>query len=113
MSGRKNVLGPFHIVTAGDMSGNITSPQTNIQFLDNVGIQFIFTGTPTGNFFVDLSIDGVTWTPIAFSGQPAASGSGDNIYLDINQTSSPLIRTRYVAASGSGSLDVWITSKQV
>jgi hypothetical protein len=95
------------------MSANITSAQTNIQYLDNVGIQFIFTGTPTGNFFVDLSLDQVTWTPIIFSGQPAASGSDGNVYLDLNQLSSPYIRVRYVEVSGTGTLQVYITSKQV
>jgi hypothetical protein len=113
MSGRKSQLNPYHLVVAGDMSGSITSSQTNIQYLDNVGVQFVFTGTPTGNFFVDLSIDNKTWTPIIFSGQPAASGSDGNVYLDINQVSAPYIRVRYVVTSGSGTLDVWITSKQV
>jgi len=113
MSGRKSQLPPYPVISAGDMSMNITGPVTNIQYLDNVGLQLVFTGTPTGTFFVDLSLDQTNWTPITFSASPVASGSAGNIYLDMNQLSAPYIRVRYVASSGAGSLNAMITSKQV
>lgn len=106
------------------MSGNITSTVTNIEFLDNIGIQLVFTGTPTGTFAVQLSIDhaqnqqGVvsvagTWTPITFSSTPAATGAAGSIYLDLNQLSAPWMRVVYTFGSSVGTLNSFISAKQV
>lgn len=124
MSGRKSDLLKFQIVTNGSMGGDITSAVTNIQYQDNIGIQLVFTGTPTGTFFVDLSINyyqdqngnvinAGTWTPMSFSTAPAAAGSASDIYLDLNPLSSPWIRTRYVRGSGTGTLNAYLCGKQV
>lgn len=121
---QKNILKPYHTLVDVAMSSDIISTPTNIQWLDNVGVQLMFTGTPTGNFFIDLSLDynppgnsqpfnAGTWTAIAFTGQPAASGVDGDIYLDLNQMSSPYLRVRYVRASGTGVLNGYVTSKEV
>lgn len=124
MSGRKNALLKFQSVTNGDMSGNITSAVTNIEYVDNIGLQFNFTGSPTGTFAVEVSIDyardaqgNVTnagnWVPITFSSPPIASGAAGQVYIDMNQLSAPWIRSRYAATSGTGSLNAFITAKMV
>lgn len=120
---RKSNLSPYHIINAGDMSATITSTPTNILWLDNVGIQLIFTGTPTGTFSVEVSndyatengtpIDSGTWTAISFGSAPTAGGAAGNIYLDINQLSAAYVRVVYSPTSGSGTLDAYITGKQV
>jgi hypothetical protein len=110
---QKNILKSYQNITSGDMTTTLTSPSTNIQWQDNIGIQFNFTGTPTGNFFVDVSVDAVNWIPLTFSTSPVASGSAGSIYLDLNQLSSPNIRVRYVPTSGSGTLNSFITAKEV
>lgn len=107
------------------MSGDLTSTITNIQYLDNIGLQLVFTGTPTGSFFVDVSIDhsqspptetvtnNGTWTPITFTSSPVASGAAGNIYIDLNQLSAPWLRVRYVRDSGSGTLNAYVAAKML
>lgn len=103
---RKNNLRVFQSITSGNMAATITSSVTDIQFIDNIGIQLNFTGNPTGTFAVQVSADyardfGGTvtnagnWVPISLSPAPSAAGSADQIYLDINQLSAPWIRVVY------------------
>lgn len=125
MSGRKLVLTQFQNITNGDMSqSTITSAVTNIQYLDNIGVQLNFTGTPTGNFSVQVSADyaqdssgNVTnagnWIALSLSPSPAATGSGSNIYIDITEISAPWIRVVYTKTSGTGTLNGYITGKQI
>jgi hypothetical protein len=113
MSGRKNTLSPFKTITSGDMSGNLTSKVTDISHMDNVSIQLNWTGTPTGTFAVQGSLDQANWVSLALSPTPGAAGAAGNILLDLNQLSFPYIRTIYTASSGSGSLDAIISGKMV
>lgn len=133
MSGRKNNLRQFYTVVNGDMSSNITSAITNIQWLDNIGIQFDFSGAPVGNFQVQVSADYVqddngnvinagTWIPLiltyfngtTFTSSPNVPTSvGSPIYMDLNQLSAPWIRAQYIATSGSGTLNTLITAKMI
>ncbi len=124
MSGRKNTLDVYQNIKAGDMSGNITSPATNIQFLDNVGLQLNFTGSPTGTFAVQVSADHIqdsqgniqvagNWVSLSLSPSPAATGSGNQIYIDLNQLSAPYVRVVYTFSSGTGTLNSFIVGKAV
>lgn len=92
--------------------------------MDNIGIQFVYTGTPVGNFNAQVSADYVednnrnvinpgNWINIEFDSQPAAAAAADNIYLDINQISSPWIRYTYTSSSGTGTLSAFIVGKEV
>ena len=122
---RKNNLKQFQTIVNGDMSGDIISPVTCIQFLDNVGLQFNFTGDPVGTFNIQVSADysqdelgnvqnvgnWITLTPPALSAIPEAAGSADVIFVDLNQLSAPWIRVQYAADSGSGVLNAFITAK--
>lgn len=125
MGSTKNVLKTYHAITNGDMSGDITSPVTSTQFLDNIGIQLNFTGTPTGTFQIQYSADynqdsqgnvinaGNWITNSLITPTPAASGSADQIYIDLTQISSPWVRVKYVRTSGTGTLNMYITAKMV
>lgn len=118
---RKNNLLKFQNITNGDMSqATLTSAVTEIQFLDNIGIQANFTGSPVGVFAVQVSADyardlsGVVQNPgnwITISSGTAVDGSP--IYFDINQTSAPYIRLLYTRTSGSGTLNSFITAKML
>jgi hypothetical protein len=134
MSTTKNILKPFQTVTAGNMSASITSQVTTIQFLDNLGLQLDWTGSPIGSFQVQVSADynqdimgnvlnAGSWSPIILTYIPP-SGSlttatsiptsvGSPIYVDLNQTSAPYIRVVYIASSGSGSLNAYVTAKEI
>jgi hypothetical protein len=111
MSGRRNTHSPFHFIVAGDLSADYTSPQTNILYLDNVAVQLIWTGTPTGSFYVQVSLDGSTWNNLILNPTPAAAGSADSVGLDINQLSFAYMRIKYVSGSGTGTLQGYISAK--
>lgn len=125
MSGRKSNLKQYNLLPAGDMSqATLTSQVCNINQLDNIGIQLVFTGTPTGTFQVQISADynqdnygnvlnAGDWTPITLSSSPVASGSAGNVYIDMAELSAPWLRVVYTKVSGTGTLNVWVTGKMV
>jgi len=125
MSGRKNVLSIYKIIDAGDMSqSSITSAVTNITYLDNVCIELVFTGSPVGTFSVQGSLDhqqdalgniitAGNWVSLTLSPAPVASGSADQIVIDLNQLSFPYIRVVYTKTSGTGTLNGWIGAKML
>lgn len=107
------------------MAGDITSAVTNIQHMDNIGIQLNFTGSaPVGTFTVEVSIDyeqddqgnvitAGNWISVTLDPIPAAAGAADNIYIDLNQLSAPWIRVKYDRDSGTGTLNGYITGKMI
>ncbi len=134
MSGRKNNLRQFQTVRNGDMSAPITTPVTCIQWLDNIGLQFNWTGAPVGSFAIQVSSDYVqdpegrvtnpgSWIPLTLtyltapdvftSAQSIPTTVGSPIYVDLNQLSAPWIRAVYTPVSGSGTLNAFATAKAV
>lgn len=125
MSARKNTLAKFQIISAGDMSGNLTSSVTQIEFMDNIGIQInVAGGASTGEFFVDVSADHVeqngnvitagNWVQLTLD--PTATvtaGNPTSIYIDLNQLSTFYIRLRYTAGSGTGTCNAFIIGKML
>lgn len=118
---RKNNLRQFQNIVNGDMSqASITSSVTNLEFLDNIGVQLNFTGSPTGSIAIQVSADYVQdvngrvlnpghWVTIA----SASTSGGSPIYFDIQMTSAPWMRVVYTKSSGSGTLNGFITAKMV
>lgn len=126
MSGRKNALAKFKIVSQGDMSqSTVISSITNIEFMDNLGIQVnVTSGSASGTFDVTISADHVevngvvtvagTFIPLGGSYQATVtSGSPANIYFDLNQLSAPYIRLLWTKSSGTGNFDAFIVGKMI
>lgn len=126
MSGRKSVLQRFKNIVAQSMGGNITSAVTNIEMLDNIGVQVIWSAgsTPVGVISVEVSMDydqdtlgnvvnAGNW--IALTLDPAANVSGNTgqIYVDLNQLSAPWIRVKYTRTSGTATLSGYICGKML
>lgn len=124
MAGRKSNLKRFQIISAGDMSqSSITSAVTNIEFMDNIGIQLNWTGSPSGTFAIQVSLDydqdnngnvinAGNWVSVTLTPTPDTSVSPP-IYIDMNQLSSPWIRVVYTKVSGTGTLNAFIAGKMV
>ena len=108
---RKNVLTPFHLVIGGDMSSSITSATTNFQYLDNIGLQLIYTGAPIGTITLEASLDGATWSTLDV-GPVVVNGAGSDL-VTLNQLPYNQMRIKYNKTSGTGSLDAYITSKMI
>lgn len=121
---RKNSLfspNPIPGVSAQSMAASFTSKVVAIQFLDNLMIQIVATGTPAGTFAVQVSDDydpNITpvtsnWVSLPLSGTPTLSGSGDTIDIAINQLPSPYMRIVYTRSSGTGVCNAWVSGKEI
>lgn len=133
---RKNNLRQFNSISAGAMTGTsvLTSAVTDIQWLDDIGYQFTFTGSPVGTFQIQVSADYYqdnvgtavenpgNWVPLIltyWNGTAFVTGStiptsvGSPIYIDLALLSAPWIRAVYTNASSTGVLTATITGKAV
>ena len=133
--GRKNNLLKYNSIVNGAMTStsSLTSTVTDIQFLDDIGYQFNWTGSPTGTIAIQVSADyavdfngNVTnagnWIPLVFTywngsifvtATSIPTSVGSPVYLDLALLSSPYIRAVYTNSAGSGTLNAFITGKQV
>ena len=124
---RKSNLKRFNSIVNGSMAASITSPVSNIEFLDNIGVQLNWTGSPVGNFQVQVSLDydqdnngnvinAGNWVAVVL--QPGSSINapttlGSPIVIDLNQLSAPWLRIVYNRTSGSGTLNAFVSAKMV
>lgn len=119
----KNSLKSAKIIDAQSMGASVTSSPTQIQFLDNVCYQVIWSAgsTPVGTLSVEVSVnydpqvnpDTSTWTALTLPVTPSVSGNSGSFILDLNQLSMPWVRLKYVRSSGSGTLNAYISAKEV
>ena len=115
----KRALTPVKIVSAGDMSGNITSPVTTISWQDNIVYQANITGSPVGVLNVETSSDYNTltanagnWVTLGTSYQATVNGA-ETIVYDLQQLGPCYVRLKYTRTSGTGSMDVYISGKEI
>lgn len=82
--------------------------------MDNAGLEVTYTGTPTGTFQVLGSISGAAFYPLTFDpALKAPAGSADGFLINLNQLPYVYYQLKYTPASGSGTLNVYTTAKQV
>lgn len=91
-----------------------TSPVFNASNLDNVGLQVEFTGSMSGTLTVNCSIDNVNYTALTFSPSLTQPSGGNLTYLvNLNQLPFPYLQVSYTNSSGSGTLEVWLSAKDL
>ncbi len=102
------------------LSASVSSTNTYVSLTqavankDNVGLQIIFAGTMVGTLTVNCSIDNVHFDALTFSPvltQP--SGSALRYLIDLNQVPFPYFNVSYTNASGSGTLSVFFSAKDL
>lgn len=106
------------IVTAGDMSGNITSLITNIDELVSYSVQAVFTGAPVGSIELQGSNDIETssatpptnWTSITDS-TTAVTEAGSYL-VNVEFPAYSWVRLVYTFTSGTGVLNARINAKR-
>lgn len=117
MGAYKNVLRQCHLITDGDMSATaITSSAVDVANLDNIGIQFIWTGVAVGVFTLTGSIDGTTYSAIPstyYTTLPVPSGSPSNGFSFIDDFPITYLKVTYTKTSDTGTLNVWISGKSI
>lgn len=104
------------MIVDGVMTGLavVTSAPSNVSYVDNIGLQISWTGNPTGDIEILGSIDGENFVPLTFNPivtQP--SGTAGDTLIDLNQYPFPWIQVQYTNASGDGTLQVWISGKDL
>lgn len=115
--GGVRTFGPFPVLTAGDMSGNLTTPGVDMLSLPFGAIELVWSGTPTGTFSVDGSIDNAATYNLVTNWYPtgtfinAPSGSPGSTLINLMGIGFRWIRVSYTRSSGSGSLNVKIFGK--
>jgi hypothetical protein len=112
---RKSVIRGYKVITDGDMTGNLTSAETNVTNLDNVGylVEWSDGATPVGTITVEVQSGPSGWCALDFGSPIAVSGNSGSIVLNINQIPFENIRLNYVAGSGGATLNVTLSSKVV
>lgn len=99
------------LVSAASMGGDITSVGYACRGMRYFAIQGSYTGTPTGDFSIEVSNDGSTWDAVSLTSAPAASGAAGTFAIDLT-TNFPVFRVKYTRVSGTGSLTVTVTTKE-
>lgn len=106
------------IVSAGDMSANINSSATLIEWVFGYSIQVVMSGAPVGSLKLQASNDfdagrpmaaPVNWTDIALTTQ-AVNGAGTAFY-NIPDSMYRWVRLVYTFTSGTGSMTARIQTK--
>lgn len=123
MGGRKLFLERFHLTTAQSMGASFNSSAFHCGLYDNIYIQMNCVGTPTGTFVVSASADhreqnGVILDAGNFVPQPLVAVptcAGATIYLSTTLTlvGAPWIRVEYTRTGGTGTCDIWLSSKMI
>ncbi len=121
---RKNVLFPY--TQSSSMATSVTTTPTHIAFLDNIAVQIdITTSDGIGTFALQGSCDYVkgdaenaavtgNWVTITLSPTIPASASADaHTLINMQQLAFPWIRLVYTRSSGTGTLAVTITGKEI
>lgn len=97
-------------ITAGDMSGNLTSSVINLLAAKQFSIQGVWTGVPVGNLQLEVSNDETNWTD---EGSPIATGgAAGDIVLPVTTAPWAFARLQYISTSGTGVLNVFSIIKQ-
>lgn len=126
MSSTKRVLRPYRVIDGGNMAGDITGSETNVQFLDYVLLQVEWSGTsPVGVLNVEFlkleaernTATGVDlWQKVDFGGAIGTdipiSGSPASHQVILNEIAFPKIRCFYDRTSGSGTLNITLVGKE-
>jgi hypothetical protein len=119
---RKNTLLGYPWLNANAAVAQ-TSQVTQIQFLDNVGIQTDLVGaTLAGSIDAQVSANFArdnqgnvtnpgTWVTLAT--QAITAGQPTTTYMDLNQLSAPWIRLVWTRTAGTGTITSIITAKML
>lgn len=97
-------------VVNGTMTGTSTiySQIVDVSKMDTIGLEVVWSGTPTGTLSVLVSNSGINWPSLTFDpvlAQPA--GSAGKYYVNIEQSGFKYIMLQYTNASGVGVLNVY------
>tara|TARA_R110002126_G_C10056923_1_gene461039 strand:+ start:165 stop:482 length:318 start_codon:yes stop_codon:yes gene_type:complete len=103
-------------MTDGDLSGNLTTAEVSVRYLDNVAIQAVWVdgGSLSGEFKIDGSVDGTNFEELDLStttaGVATVTGSDQHL-IELINVSYDRIRVRFVFSAGAGTGQVHVMAK--
>ena len=98
------------IISAGDLSGNITSETIDVRLQYGWSVIAAWTGTaPSGTIKVQASPDGVLWVDTGVSA--SLSGNTGSYFVNKEWQFYPYLRIVYTRTAGTGSVDIWFAGK--
>jgi hypothetical protein len=91
------------LITAGSLSGDITSSSQVLNSVHHFAVQFIWTGasTPVGSVILQGSNDNITFTDISDS-LLSVSGNSGSCLINYDLPSFGHVRVKYTRTSGTG-----------
>lgn len=101
----------YNLVVNGDMAASVVSDPVYLHRKTNYAMHFIYTGSPTGNIYIAVSIDGINWVVLDNS-TTAISAAGDTLY-NVSVAGYLMARAHYARTSGTGTLNVIYSTKEV
>lgn len=108
---------PLHFIVSGSMAADYTSEGVDISLVKDVSIQLNFAGTtPTGNFYVQASLDDTVYTALDLVDStgapwvPAAAGDG-TLLINLSPIPFPYVKLFFDRTSGDGTLEGYILGK--
>lgn len=119
-----SVLRPIAVINAAPLAATVTSSAVHIMYLDNVGVQFVWSGTPTCTLNVLVSnqttlgsnpptpVSG-SFTTLTLTGVTNPAGSAGTFWIDLNQLGAEWVEVQYASCSGSGTLSAYLSAKAV
>jgi hypothetical protein len=118
---RKLVLNPIYVddttsstsSLSNDMSADITTVATAVQFQDNISYQInVTTSDSTGTFTMQGSNDNSSWANLGTMGVAAAAN--DVILSDFNQFPFAYVRVKYTSTvAGTGTCTIQLMARTV
>lgn len=114
MSGVRRFLPAYKGIDAGDMSGAIVGPSTNVAFIDNITLVAEWAGSaPVGQVDVQVQNGNSAWSTLTLTPAFAISGASGNANAQITLGGFEKMRVIYTATSGTGTLTVWVAGKGI
>lgn len=108
---------PAKLTSAASLGATANLDAYDVRAVDVVALQLSWTGTPTGAFALQGSLDynGSTGNWVALTpsvgSAPAPAGGSDMALLEVSTTAIAFLRLVYTRTSGTGNLDVWVAGK--
>ncbi len=123
-SAQVNVLKPVTVINAAAVASNVYGTPIHMMYLDNIAIQFVWTGTPTCTLSVLVSNQTVpgsnppipvtgSFTALTIMGLTNPAGSAGNFVIDLNNLGEEWVEAAYTSCIGAGTLSAYLTAKGV
>lgn len=123
-SGQVNVLKPVAVIDGAALATNVYGTPIHMMYLDNIAVQFVWTGTPTCTLSVLVSnqttpgsnpptpVSG-SFTALTIGGLTNPAGSSGSFVIDLNNLGEEWVEAAYTSCTGSGTLSAYLTAKGV